>query len=190
MVMPTLSDDWRVISNGSNAYQNPFLCKLPHLSKTSPEQLTSPTDFDDETESLQSEDGRTNSPTKLAAVFRLLDDMYKTYTVRFHWNLDMAVELSGVIRADPANNIVTVSRESSTSSQPRSLSTPLSNSDYELHSSMAIPPKNEDDPLSFWVGIMVHVHRGQSRVVQEISVHWYEFYRGTDPYTAKYHGLH
>lgn len=192
IVKASMSEKWIIIpmGNGKNRDQPSFLLSILDLRETTPEDLSCPSDFDDVTVRLQSEDTRIQNPIKLQELLSLRDDVYKTKKVNFHCNLVSFVEIIGKRRnRDPENDHRDDEDETIKAATWRSVSTPRSTFDYDLRSFVTVRAGDNADPLSFLVWNVVEVHRGKQSVAQEITVHWFEFYSGDKQQTGKYRSL-
>lgn len=92
LVTQTAQNSWKTIPNGSGSIVSSFLSSFADLNRKQPEQLTSPTEFDQVTARTMSEESRINGPNKVVQLLLLRGDVYKTEPARFCWNLGNALE--------------------------------------------------------------------------------------------------
>ena len=157
-------------------------------TRTPSEELKSPTDHDEVTARIMSEDGSINDPSQMRELLSLRDDVYKTATVQFHWNVDKSVEMKGVQRdrqGEDDDNEIEPGPVEGTGNQC-SVDQLLANLDYEEGSFVAVRRDHDNDPLPFWIGRIVDVQNLPTGVAHELTIQWYKFYRGADFYTGTY----
>lgn len=150
---------------------------VPNIALTPPEELTAPPDFDSITDRISSEEGRIKDEMKISSLYTLRDEVYTTRQERFHWDLDTAVEETGVDRTD-GRPIAGCDIPSTQSAQM----------EYELQSFVAVMATSADSDvhMDFWIGRIVEVLLGVGRSVRGLKVQWYQFYHCRDIYRAKY----
>lgn len=163
MVNSTVHDEWVPMQDGTQKDKSSFLSSVPDLISIPPDQIFTPSDFDDVATRIMSEDARINDPVKLQQLIRLRYEVYKTRTVKFHWDLQTSIE-STPVRIDSdvsldSNN----EQEESAPSTPSAteLTFPLPIYDYDLGSFVAVRPAEHDDIMAFSVCKICAGHRGE-----------------------------
>lgn len=191
MVKSTKSDTWINMTNGLQRDKSCFLSRLPDLRQTPPESVKEPVDFNEVTARIMSEDSRIQNPDKFRDLLALRDEVYQDRSLNFHWDLASSVECGGADRTDEDYLNTEMCENVTNKALPASLSgPPRSNYDYALSSFVAVRQTDSDERFGFWIGRIVDVYNGTEQIIHELSVHWYDFYSGSDPYVGKYRSLY
>lgn len=177
----TSKDNW-ISLESVNGGTNSFLRHLPDLSITPPEELQSPEDVDKITARIESETHRIDSEEKLASLFSLRDEIFRTRSVKFHWNLAEIVEMKALnLRREPNQEEIEVAALES-----NGLSSLSSRLRYDMDSFVAVRGTIGSTDIEIWVGRIVDRIRNKNGSINQLKVHWYERHGDGDMFTCKY----
>ena len=109
------------------------------------------------------------------------DDLYRDRSICFHWNLNTIIE-----ERFKRTGEVHSSNQGDLEMEDDTISTPISIRVYELDAFVAVRCGSSEYNLSFWIGQIINTHESKDRVINSLTVRWYEFYHSSDIYRAKY----
>lgn len=154
------------MANGINRNTSPFLSYLPPLKDTPPESLSFPTDFDEVTVRISSEECPIMNSSRIKGLYQLRDDVYVTKYVNFHWNFNDIAE--GTLNEARWSQGPMADSDIIPDNADDDLAQATYNS-YDVARIIAMRPKREDDELRFWVGKSIDVHRGKEGIAKHCS---------------------
>ena len=114
-----------------------------------------------------------NNPSKLQALKDMVDDVYNSRKMRFHWNLTNDVEYKHT-----QSSKVGVLQTTREIGQQKQIT-------YEANTFVAVRHDEEDDSRSFWLGKISRVMSNPDGTTT-LRVQWYDVKAGADIYTGKY----
>lgn len=187
VVKSTVDNSWTPISNVQNGNVNCFLSKLSYMYMTIPDPLVSPSVFDDVTTRIMSEETSIQTPTKLSELGKLRDEVFKTVTMKYHWDLTSVVDTASLpVNQQLISSVPFRSNGEDISHDIATDHTTFMAHEYDQGSFVAIRPGSDTDLLQFWLGMIVNVHRDKVHRVFELTVHWFEFCKGPNAFQPKF----
>ena len=182
MLRHTSRDNWIPMASVNSGISS-FLRYLPDLRQTPPEVVTSPDDRDEITARIESESQRIDSEEKLQSLFNLRDEIFRSRSSNFHWNLSNIVELKA-LNMRRAHMDVEIEVATLESTGAPSLSARLR---YDMGHFVAVKGQTADNSSTeVWVGRIVDRIKHSDGTVRYLEVHWYEQYGDGDMLTGKY----
>lgn len=176
-VRGSVDEEWRAPKFKHEKTAKSIIGTAPDLKLCPPEILKAPSDFENVTKRIQSEEVRIKSSTKINSLYHLRDEIYVDRNIRLHWDLLKVVESVGV----------TPLADTAYESDHGNVSGRSDNSyDYECGSFVAVLAPSDELSLDFWIGKISSVRYNLSGTVSNVRVVWYEFYGCSDIYRAKY----
>lgn len=172
-------EKWRCLESENSAEVRGILKFLPDLSRTPAEIIECPPGVEEIDKKLDSERARIISQVKMRSLVALKNEVFRSRTLRFHWNLPAIVESNGSrISNDEGDARIESLHETRASSS--------SSYSYEMGSFVAVNAESNGQGQDFWLGKIVDVHRGKGRKIMFLSVNWYEYYGCTNIYVGRY----
>lgn len=204
-VKVNLHDEWEPLKTS-------FITRLPKLCNTPPTMIASTNNKDfnkmksNFTKRLESEESRIQVPSKIGELKELRDSIFRTRKIKFHWDLERAVELRNLKGNDSSKDINSKSNhddhvagsdsDSSSGITPaegtgvsgsclasdygptlqNKIASPAESYTYEANSFVAVLAETADKNPSFWVGKVINTKPDKAGTSLKIMVHWFEPY--------------